>query len=181
MPEIAEPDHRSRRMILNYLREHPGSTRSELSRVLMIAESTLRYHLQRMEKAGNVRTIKDNGHSKYFCSYVEIDDDVLDRSGLTQSQRRLVRLVHSRPGITRAEVLRTAPKGNSSILSDLKHLSRMRIIRRTGQGLSSSYSPVRPDELKREILKAMVSKLISHEIDESTFLRLKEELDRRFP
>jgi predicted transcriptional regulator len=175
-----EDEHRSRRMLLNYLREHPGVGRQELSRVLQIQESTLRYHLARMEKGGAIKVVKENGHPRFFCRYLDVPSDMLEKGRLSLDQVRLFRFIRENPGSTRMVIMRNLPKGNGTISEDLRVLVRKRLVSRSGKGKEALYFPVMPDEMRTQVLKSMIEKLVTGEIDEPTFLRLKEELDRRF-
>lgn len=179
LPEERLSYHRYRRMILNYIKEHPGASRRLMSSILQIQESTLRYHLLRLERGGYIDIVRNDGHLRYYRRAVA-GDAFGDHPDLTRDQCRIVKVISDNPYITLSGIVSLVPLGNESVRDDLQRLLRRRIISRMEDGQEPSYYIQSSDQIKLRSLEALIAQLASHEIDEPTFLRLKEELDQRY-
>jgi hypothetical protein len=123
--------------------------------------------------------MKDRGHPRYFKKVMN-GESYDDSEGLTLDQRRLLKVIKDHPYITRGEISGMMPSGNESLKNDLQILIRKRIVARNGDGPQATYLFITAEELKARVIGVLIKRLIAREIDESTFLRLREELEKRF-
>jgi len=170
--------NRNRRMLFNYIKSHPGVTFGKLREVYDLTDGNLRYHLGYLEKKRMVKA-KYKGGKKVF--YPEgMSGAGIEHPGegaLNREQRRILKVVKQYPGITRKEISQITNLGRSKLDSNLKRLRDQGIIRRYEEDGVVLYEYTSKKDLKREMFKLLVIKLIRDEIDEETFNVLKDELE----
>ncbi len=100
-------DHRTRRLIQNYITAHPGVSFSKIQQVFELPESTQRYHLTVLEKSDVIRS-KLNGNKRcYYPQGPRMATEVfpnLEPSTLTDLQGRILTIVKANNGITVGEL-----------------------------------------------------------------------------
>ena len=63
--------HRSRRLLLNYIKSHPGVSFGEVRDVFEMNDSTLRYHLRYLERSRKVTSERVGRERHYYCEGVD--------------------------------------------------------------------------------------------------------------
>lgn len=174
-------DHRSRRMIYRYISTHPGVSFGSIKNVLELNSSTLRYHLEYLERSDSIRMSKDNGKRCYHPNNgtslsFETEHSI---SELPASQERILEIIKRNPGITKKELVQLARMEPKKVRYNVRRLRENRQIWRVRSGRDTGYEAITPQKLKDEMLKLLLDKYLRDEMDKETFLRLKEELERR--
>jgi predicted transcriptional regulator len=165
-------------IIINFLKHHPGSSFSIIMKNTELKESTLRYHLEKMERKNEVVSKKVGKKRCYF--YGKHGERIQEPgSGLTNVQKRVLTIIQENPRISRKEIMKyTGIPGSklSAILSRLLSMQKIVKVRMDGR---VKYEYVSPNGLKERLFKQLVLRLIHGEIDEVTFRELVDEMDRK--
>jgi predicted transcriptional regulator len=170
--------HRTRKMIYNYIQEHPGTSFATLRSMFDLTDGTLRYHLGYLEKTGKVNTRHKLGKRVFFPTDISgpgYDHPAVERDRLNRAQKRIVEVVKGDPGITERELYDASNLTKKALGEQLKILRNMGLIVKDPE--DGGYEYVSRSALKQEVFKLLVIKLIRHEIDEETFHMLKDELE----
>mgnify|MGYP001029006760 CR=1 FL=1 len=163
--------HRTRKILLRYLSENPGSTILILSSALRINKSTLRYHLRYLDDKDEIFSVKRRGKRRYYLKGKE-NHPVND---ITRNQERVLTLIRSKPGITRKQIRSQMNLTSRSLTYVLKSLRGDQLIWED----KGKYTAVTPENLADRMLVVLVKKLLNGRIDEETFLAMKEEIERK--
>jgi len=91
--------------IQDHLADHPGSTYSELKRILELNNGTLAYHLRVLEREGMIKA-RRVGRYKLFYPWTILRRDMTDPGPLTESQKAVLDAVAEHPGISQREIVR---------------------------------------------------------------------------
>ena len=175
-------DHDARRLIVSYVAANPGISFTVLERMLNMNRSTLRYHITQLEKAAEVHSRLEQGRRCYYIGRLDVVAMVspgLNLSTLTKEQRRLLRLIRDGPGISKKKLVRLTRMNKNTLTYNLRKLMERNIIWKTRSGRETGYEYKSREVLHKEMFKLLLKKFVDNEIDQDTFLRLKEELDRK--
>ncbi|UCH90081.1 MAG: winged helix-turn-helix transcriptional regulator [Thermoplasmata archaeon] len=177
-------DNETRRLIYNHIMANPGVSFNVLKNVFNMNDSTLRYHLNYLEKNDKISFGLEKRKRNYYPhankAYAVQNQgnsnspDVLD---LTPRQERIVETIKDFPGITQKELINKTGISRNTINKNLNKLMEHCIVRKYPNGNSVSYEYIENEQLRYEILRQLLIKLINKEIDEKTFLELKRKLD----
>ena len=167
-----------RKRILYYIKENPGSSFQNIRRILDINESTLRYHLKCLERAGEVDLmVLDGQRTLYPGSLTKVrkrseNGDITDLQG-----ERLLNIIENDPGIEYDEILTLTnlSKRDVSTLIRRMVLSHIVIMVDNENDKECSYYPV--DRYYEIMFKRLVRMLLDGDLDEVAFLSRKRELD----
>ena len=175
-------DHETRRKIYDHITAYPGVTYRILQKVLGLTDGTLRYHLNYLERAEKIKFSLEAGKRLYYPHMNEIlaTGQAIGSSQpyqLTQLQQRILTTIKQYPGITQTELIRKTGLRRFTIVNNIKKLLNLEIVRKTPNGKNVFYEYITNEQLKYEILKGLVIKLLKKEIDEETFLKMKRELE----
>lgn len=173
-----DPDNQAQRMVLNYIRNNPGSSISNISHTLDMNQGTIRYHLKVLEKSGLIRSTLRDGRRFYFTCLIL---DFIDGSGnmpndLTRSQKRILTLIRSHPGITRSELMDKSSDSKVKVNRSLEKLLSRNLIRRSQNGSEMGFQIITHEIIINEMLLALVADLVDGKLDEYSFIRMREEL-----
>lgn len=174
-------EHKTRRMIYNHIEAHPGVTYLTIKRVFDLTDSTLRYHLRYLENEDEIKRTLD-GRQKCFYPRHNIIFNIKVRDkpetyNLNHYQERIIDTIKRNPGITQRELVLTTNLKRFNITYNLKKLLDFGVVQRVTSGRNSCYYFISDIELRKNIIKQLILKLINHEINEETFLMLKKKLE----
>jgi predicted transcriptional regulator len=175
-------DNKTRRLIFNHIAAYPGVSYSTLRKVLDIPAGTLSYHLNYLIRHEGIRFELDKGKRVYYVTH-EIVSDMGLRDGqvsdikLSAVQEKLLTTIKHYPGITRKELIQITGLNRFTAINNLRRLLSLGLIRKYNEEGNVCYDFLTDEELKYEILRRLLIKLIKKEIDEETFLRLKRKLE----
>ncbi len=175
-------EHKTRRMIYYHILAHPGVSFHILKSVFGLNESTLRYHLSYLEKKAQIRFGVRQGRRRY---YPHSDKNIVIRKTredlsaheLNPRQDLIVSMIRRYPCITQKELLHRTGLKRLTLTNNLNKLMDLYIVRRIFDHKSVRYEYIEDEQLRFEILKQLVVKLLKKEIDEATFLELKRKLE----
>jgi predicted transcriptional regulator len=173
-------DNVTRKLLSEYIMEHPGITFQMLSTVFNIKESTLRYHLEYLQSKEQIVVRKKSGLNVYFSNLVHgiASKNLLAQRKESKRNQRILSLIKEHPGISRddlKEMIALTGKDLTVGLYQLKEKHQIWEIEKNGK---RTYEAITRERLLDEVLVSLVRKLVDGEIDEGTFLKLKDELDR---
>jgi predicted transcriptional regulator len=176
-------ENKTRKMIYNYISAEPGVSFSTIRGVLDIAESTLRYHLQYLERENRIYSKLEGNHRNYYTNdrqrirYVHFIEEKDESEELTKLQHRLLTLIRQNPGITINELMKITRQNKKVIQNNIKKLREHLMIWKVGFGRNTGYEYLTKKRLQSELFKLLILKFLRNEIDEETYLYLREELE----
>jgi predicted transcriptional regulator len=170
-------------MLITHITTYPGVTFKTLKKVFVIPDSTLRYHLNYLEKKGEIKTKLESNQRCYY----PVDSLVLDKNAdmesttrakkLTKLQERIIFVIKGNPWISQKD-LATKTKLKRFILKYyLKRLIEFGIVQRKKIGREVCYRYISEKELRKKVLRRLILKVLNNEIDEHTFIELKKLLE----
>lgn len=177
-------ENQTRRMIFNHIIAHPGVSFIILKKVLNLNESTLRYHLNYLEKSEKISLGLEKG-KRYYYPYkgsihvVQKDEgsNKLVEYELTTTQERIISTIKRYPKINQKELGKRTKINRITLGKNLNTLMNLCIVRKIPNGNKVLYEYIPNEQLRYEILKRLLKQLLNKEIDEKTFLELKRKLD----
>jgi DNA-binding MarR family transcriptional regulator len=94
---------------------------------------------------------------------------------LTRNQQRIIGVVRSKPGITKQDLIIKTRLNRKTLSYNLDRLLEQKLIWKVGG--ETGYEYITKDKLRSEIYNRLLMKLLSDEIDEETFLKIKQKLE----
>ena len=177
-------DNETRKLIYYHIESHPGVSFMVLKSVLKLNDSTLRYHLNYLEKSNKISLGAENGRRYYFAHsgsrHVIRNAEgstVFTSYELSDTQGKIVSTIKLNPKINQKELAKLTKINRITLSKNLNKLMDLCLVRKIPNGNSVNYEYLENKQLRYEILKRLIKKLVNNEIDEETFLKLKKELD----
>jgi len=177
-------EHDTRRMIYNHIKAHPGVSFVVLKKVFDLNDSTLRYHLNYLKKNEKISFGLESGKRYYYphlgqnhAIKTSEASEHLETIDLTGVQERIITMIKRHPGINQKELIKRTGINRLTLSKNLKKLLGLCIVRKIPNGNKVNYEYIGSNELRHEILKRLLVKLLYNEIDEDTFLELRRKLN----
>ena len=174
----------TRRLIYSHIMANPGVSFIVLKSVFKLNESTLRYHLNYLEKSEKISFSLEKGRRYYYPHHGERHviqnaegSNLLTAYELTIVQEKIISAIKRYPRINQKELVKMTGINRITLSNNLKKLMNLCLVRKIPNGNKVQYEYLENKQLRYEILKRLIKKLLNNEIDESTFLKLKKELD----
>jgi predicted transcriptional regulator len=104
-------------------------------------------------------------------------DSAFETYKLNDTQERILDTIKRNPWITQKTLTQSTGMKNFTIKYNLKKLIDFGVIQKKQNGRNSCYKHITDSELREQIMKRLIVKLLKHEIDEHTFLVLKRKLE----
>lgn len=176
MAEIAGTDHQTRDELLSYIMDRPGVSFSRLMNSLKLNEGTLRYHLNYLEKKELIRSRKEGRRRLYFYSLsessIEGGNEILGRY-----HKRVLTIIRRSPGIGFKDIMGSLDLAKKEVKSILKTLEREHLVWSVENRNGLGFEVVTREKLIKEMLYDLLERFLKGEIDQTTFLRLREWLE----
>ena len=182
MNETVVLDHDTRRLIISYITANPGISFKMLEGMSGLNRSTLRYHLDQLSRANEINSRMEQGQRCYYIGRMDVVATVspgLNLSTLTKEQRHILKLVKDRPGISKKRLIRKTRMNKNTLTYNLRKLMDRNLVWKVRSGKATGYEFKSKEVLHKEMFKLLLNKFVNDEIDQNTFIRLKEELDRK--
>jgi len=178
-----QKDHGTRKLISEYVVEHPGVTIKVLSGTLGLNLGTVRYHLENLVREEVLISRKEGGLRKYFSSmvsYRNLTPSARERS-ISRNQERVLKLIEGNPGITRKEIKASLDITGKGLTYVLQRLRSSKMIWEVRRGDIIGFEIITREKLMDEILVMLARRLVRGEIDERTYLELKDGIMEKLP
>lgn len=166
--------HETRKKLMLYIQENPGTTFQRLKGIFRLNEGTLRYHLNYLRRTKRIIQVKKENKRTYLPAGMMYGKELK----LNRDQKRLMDLIRKSPGITRKELLDRARLPRKLLSYNLSRLNELGLIWKIREGRRTGYALITKDELYKEAFAVIVDKLLDKEIDVDTFKELKHRLDQ---
>lgn len=158
-----------RELILNYISENPGATFRHLEEFFGYSRSTLRYHLDHLERRNRIRRTREGGNVRFH----RVGSPAEGYGDLKGTQKRLFRIILGEPGIGLDRIIELSPASKERTRRALRSLMVKDLVVEYGD---RSYRVIDRDEIRKRIYIRLVKDLVSGRIDEATFLELTSDL-----
>jgi len=162
----------TRELILKYIQENPGLSLSRLLSFFGISKGSLRYHLDYLERSGEIRKEKDSGRSVFYASTSH--EWGSGTKEMSKPQIRVLNLIRGSPGITRSGLLKKIHLSKDGLRYHLRRLGKKNLVEKVESDDGECYYPLSEDEVRKRVYLELVRRLIDGEIDEETFLMISK-------
>ncbi len=175
MGEVCQ-EHRTRRVLKEYISDNPGVTFKLLMNVLNLNKGTLTYHLEYLLKK-RVIVQEKKGRERSYFSYIKKKFPYTDsKVKLNGEQERILEIVSINPGISVRLLRKRSALKMSSFNYNLNKLKSLRLIWRISVKGGYGYEIITEEKLKDRMFVILVSRFAKGEIDRNTLMRLIDEL-----
>ena len=174
-------EHKSRKLIYNYISTNPGSTFETIKKFFDMNKSTLTYHLKYLIRHGKVTSKLEDGQRCYYCAYKikhRIHSFITEKQAhLTEVQEQLVTIIQNQPGVTNKELMLKTKLNRKNLSYNIKKLRDKKLIWSVKTDGILGYEYITKEKLRHEMVTRLISRLLAEEIDESTYHKIKNKLD----
>ena len=181
VPEESALEHKTRKLVFNFILSNPGVSFGTLKKMLDLNASTLKYHLNYLEKNDLISSKKEGKKRCYYCSdrpsidlSLETEVNVLE---LPEKQQRILEIVRKRPGVIQKKIIKLTKFNQKTVSYNLNKMIELRLIWKIRQGGETGYELITKEAIKEEIINRLIVKLYRNEIDPQTFKEMMERLE----
>jgi len=168
--------HDTRKKLVIYINDNPGTSFQTLKKVFNLNDGTLRYHLNYLRRRKKIVQVKQDNRRTYLPSDMRLYADE-HRRRLNTDQKRVLHLIEEYPGITRPELLERSRQSRKDLSYNLERLNELGLIWKIKQGGKVRFAPITREDLYKEAYAVMVDRLLNGQIDIDTYRELKRRLD----
>ena len=123
-------EHKTRKLIFNYISSHPGSSFGVIRDFFELNESTLKYHLHFLERNNRITSKREGRNRCYFStSRKEFKYQTpVQNQTLNPTQQQILNIIGSNPGIIKQELLTKSKLNRKTLEYNLNKLIDHKII-----------------------------------------------------
>ena len=174
-------DHETRKMIYIHILTYPGVSYNILRNIFNLTDSTLRYHLEYLEKADRILTGNENGKRCYYPLQNEIVVTKLFENNprsykFTLIQQKILNTIKRNPEITQKRLIKKTGLSRFTISYNIRKFIDMGLVKKSNNEKFVCYEYMTDKLLRHEVLLRLTIKLLNKEIDEKAFFELKNKL-----
>ena len=176
-------ENQIRKMLYNHIVEYPGVTFTTLEKVYDLNHSTLRYHLKYLEQAERITSKLESGKLHYYVynrnEFISKPiNNNLQSQKLTPHQERILNAIKQYPGINQTELIAKTSLKRHILTYNISKLTELGLVRKNNHDKNVCYEYIPKELLHHELLKVLAVRLLNKEIDEQTYLKLREKLKK---
>lgn len=181
MRKVKSEETEIRCSLLNYIKKDSGVAFPRLKIIFKMEPSTLRYHLEHLERRGRIVKKKIDGKRCYFTPDHTISSDgtSYDPSLMTEEEVKVLSEIKRDPGIIWRDLLISTGMSRKDLSSAVKNLREFELIFSYKNGGHVHFRFASIDQIRKRVHRLLMIRLAKGEIDESTFLFLEGELNNR--
>ena len=174
-------DHKSRKIIYNYISSHPGVSFGGIRNFMDMNDSTLKYHLIYLERTKRISSRREGRRRCYFCNngskfeYRQYPGAELDT--LNRNQKHVLNVIRTSPGISKKGLINKTKLNRKTIGYTIDRLLEQKLIWKVKSEGEIGYEYITKEKLRGEIYNRLLMKLLADEIDEETFMKIKGKLE----
>ncbi len=170
-----------RSSLLDHIYHDPGVAFPRLRTIFKMEPSTLRYHLEHLERRGRIVKKKIDGKRCYFTPdhIISSDGTSYDPSLMTKEQAKVLSEIKRDPGIIWRDLLISTGLNRKDLSSVIKDLREFELIFSYKNGGHVHFRLASMDQIRKRVHRLLMVRLAKGEMDESTFLFLEGELCNR--
>ena len=174
--------HETRRMIYSHIIAHPGVSFNVLKEVFGLASGTLRYHLDYLKRAEKISFDPERGRRNYYPHHSEavvtrMKINNVQTFKLNSLQELIVNTLKNNSRINQKRLTKLIGVNRFVLRNNLNKLIDLGMVKKVIKGKNVYYKYISNGHMQYEILKTLVMKLLNGEIDEQTFLELKNKMN----
>jgi len=174
-------EHKTRRMIYNHIEAHPGVSFLIIKKVFDLTDGTLRYHLKYLESENEIKSSMESNNKCFYpinngLFRITVGSE-LKTHRLNHHQERIIDAIKLNPGITQKELIIKTNLKRIIVTYNLRKLLDFGVVQRVVKGRNSCYNFISDVELRKNIIKKLIARLLENELDEKTFIMLKKKLE----
>ena len=114
----------NRKLIMNYISDHPGDHYREINRNLDISRGTLTHHLRKLEEKKMVAVVQEEKFKFYY-----LGDSKIGLVSPTPGEKQIISILRDRPEITLTRIAKLSGKKTRTVHHHLSNLNSKGIIR----------------------------------------------------
>jgi predicted transcriptional regulator len=179
-------EHEIRKKVYIHITEYPGVSFSTLKRFHELNDGTLRYHLNYLVRAEKISSNLEAGQLHYYPNTITVADPNTTNGhespryqNLTTHQEHILNIIKQHPGINQTELIAKTSLKRHILTYNITQLIAFGLVKKNNHVKFVCYESIPKDLLQYEMLKMLTVKLLNNEIDEQTFLKLKEKLNNK--
>ncbi|MGA1872065.1 MAG: winged helix-turn-helix transcriptional regulator [Thermoplasmatota archaeon] len=173
--------HSIRVKLFEHILSNPGVHFTELMEHFSLTEGTLRHHLRVLMKGRRIRSCLNLGRRCYYpfgYSKIEMEWDIrMDHIHLNDIQKKVLSIIDEENDINQKVLSSISGIGRFRLRSILRRLMELGFIRSSRKGKEVRYSRTSRVEIRKEVLRALVTDLLRREINEETYIKARKVLD----
>lgn len=173
--------HSTRAELLDHIISNPGIRFRDLMEYFFISEGTLRHHLRVLIKDQRIRSYLRMGRrcyypSDYQPSHIEWELK-MESIRLDEKQRKVMSKIEDRTDINQKDLARVSGLGRFRMRIIVKKLIDLGFIRTYHEGREVHYILTSREEIRRKVLRALVTDLLRGNINEETYIKARKTID----
>jgi len=170
-------NNRTRGLLLEHIQKNPGVSFVLLRNVFKMSESTLRYHLDYLQRKKRIALEKHDGRRCYYPFIRKCYPYSEGSLELNEEQERLLDLISISPGITFSELKDRSGLGNGTFVHNLNRLKEMRLIWKMDNKEGSGYEVLTRERISDEIFLVLIRRFLDGDLDRESLGELVDRLE----